>query len=50
MPQRPSKKKAPNATGKPGTPKSGDPRTADEHRRDHTTKAILNKFQGRKSI
>jgi hypothetical protein len=50
MPQRPSKKKTPAATGKPGAPKNGNPRSADEHRRDLNTKSVLDKFQGRKSI
>ncbi|MDB5694451.1 MAG: hypothetical protein JWO81_3514 [Alphaproteobacteria bacterium] len=50
MPQRPSKKKAPPAEAKPGAPKTGNPRSTDEHRRDLNTKSVLDKFQGRKSI
>jgi hypothetical protein len=52
MPKRPGKSKKTSATPKPG--KTGSPQMGDkglhERRRDWNTKAILDKFQGRKSI
>ncbi len=49
MPKRPSKKtKEPNPTGKPGQANSDQ--RAQQGRRDLDAKAILGKFQGRKSV
>jgi hypothetical protein len=52
MPQRPSKKVKVQPNAKPGVVKglvAGDQASQQRHR-EKTTKAILGKFQGRKSI
>jgi hypothetical protein len=53
MPKRPGKSKKTSAKPKTGnivgSPPTGD-KALHERRRDWNTKAILNKFQGRKSI
>jgi len=50
MPKRPGKTKKPTAAPKTaGSPDPGN-KALHERRRDWNTKAILNKFQGRKSI
>ena len=52
MPQRPSKKVKPQPGAKPEVVKgiAGADQASQERHREKTTKAILGKFQGRKSI
>ena len=51
MPQRPSKKVKTQPAAKPGAPDAAAPPQGSQQRhRAHETKAILAKFQGRKSI
>ena len=51
MPQRPSKKVKKQPAPKPGAPDAAAPPQGSQQRhRNETTKSILAKFQGRKSI
>lgn len=52
MPQRPSKKSKARPNAKPGIGKglTEQDQASQQRHRDKTTKAILGKFQGRKSI
>jgi hypothetical protein len=52
MPQRPSKKIKAQSAAKPGTLKAGEKSDhgSQQRRGDGTTRAILAKFQGKKSI
>jgi hypothetical protein len=52
MPSRPSKKVRASTSAKPGAVPGAaeNDRASQQRRRDLTTKAILGKFQGRKSI
>ena len=51
MPQRPSKKAKTQSVRKPGVvDAAGRIQGSQQRQRDETTKAILAKFQGRKSI
>ena len=51
MPQRPSKKARPQPAAKAGPGQDGaTDQASQQRRRNQTTKAILGKFQGRKSI
>ena len=52
MPQRPSKKAKAGSVQKPGIVKglAGADQASQERHREKTTKALLGKFQGRKSI
>jgi hypothetical protein len=51
MPQRPSKKVKPQRGGKPGAAPDSERDQATQRRQsDATAKAVIGKFQGRKSI
>jgi len=52
MPQRPSKKSKAQSGEKPGNAKrpAGADQASQQRHQDKTTKAILGKFQGRKSV
>lgn len=52
MPQRPSKKSKARPSAKPGVGQglTDQDQASQQRHRDKTTKAILGKFQGRKSI
>jgi hypothetical protein len=50
MPQRPSKKAKVRPNAKPGTTGTETDQASQQRHREHSTKVILGKYQGRKSI